>query len=58
VSKAFGENNKWKASVSGKNLLASKRSKYYESYEATPQIYELLNQGVQITGSISYLLPR
>ena len=53
VSKAFGENNKWKASVSGKNLLASKRSKYYESYEATPQIYELLNQGVQITGSIS-----
>ena len=55
VSKAFGEDNKWKASVSGKNLLASKRSKYYESFDATPQIYELFNQGVQITGSISYI---
>lgn len=55
VSKAFGEDNQWKASVSGKNLLASKRAKYYESYDATPQIYELFNQGVQITGSISYI---
>lgn len=55
VSQAFGENRQWKASISGKNLLASKRAKYYESFEATPQIYELFNQGVQITGSISYI---
>ena len=55
VSKAFGENNKWKASLSGKNLLLSKRVKHYESYESAPQIYEYFNQGMTITGSISYL---
>ncbi|MCH2231568.1 MAG: carboxypeptidase-like regulatory domain-containing protein [Crocinitomicaceae bacterium] len=55
VSKAFGEERQWKASISAKNLLLSKRSKVYESFDATPQIYELFNQGVQVTGSISYL---
>ena len=55
VSKAFGENNKWKASLSGKNLLLSKRVKHYESYESVPQIYEYFNQGMTVTGSISYL---
>lgn len=55
VSKTLGIEKKWKVGVSGKNLLASKRSKMYESYNSTPQIYELYNQGIQVSGSIAYL---
>ena len=56
VSKSVGASKNWKASISAKNILLSSRAKYYESYESAPQIYEYFNQGMTITGSISYLI--
>ena len=56
VSKSVGASKNWKASISVKNILLRSRAKYYESYESAPQIYEYFNQGMTITGSISYLI--
>ena len=55
VSKLFGKNNRWKASLSGRNLLASSRLKLYESYQSLSQIYESFNPGIQISGSVTYV---
>jgi len=54
ISKTVGADRRWMASISAKNLLKSKRAKYYESYNADSQLYELFNEGMVITGSISY----
>tara|TARA_B110000285_G_scaffold62653_1_gene72099 strand:+ start:224 stop:685 length:462 start_codon:yes stop_codon:yes gene_type:complete len=56
ISKTLGASENWKASISAKNILLGKRVKHYESYESAPQIYEYFNQGMTITGSISYLI--
>lgn len=56
VSQKFGKDQRWQASLTGKNLLMNARRRFYQSYEATPQIYDYYYQGMTITGSISYLL--
>lgn len=56
ISKELGINKNWKAGISAKNLLQSKREKYYESFNSDSQIYESFNQGMTITGSISYTI--
>lgn len=56
VSKTFGIDNEWQASLTGKNLLLSTRRKLYESYNATSQIYSYFNPGMTISASISYNL--
>jgi outer membrane receptor protein involved in Fe transport len=56
VSKNFGKNSQWKGSLSAQNLLNNARRRYYESYEAEPQLYDYFNQGRQFSVSISYTL--
>ena len=54
LSKRLGQN--WKASFSAQNILNNKKSKYYEAYKATPQIYEYFNNGRTFSASLSYSL--
>ena len=56
ASKAFGKEQRWKASLTAKNILMSARQRYYESYGTDSQIYDYFYQGMNITGSVSYLL--
>lgn len=56
VSKKFGTDQRWTASLTGKNLLMNARRRFYESYNAEAQIYDYYYQGMTITGSISFLL--
>jgi len=56
VSKSFGESNQWKASFAAQNILNNARRRFYESYEAAPQVYDYLMQGRSFTASISYTL--
>ena len=46
----------WNASLRGSNLLMSVRQKFYESYNADSQLYDYFNQGMSISGSISYTI--
>lgn len=54
VSKLFGENQNWKGSLTGRNLLMSVRQKHYESFNAESQIYDYYNLGMSVSASISY----
>ncbi|MDP5120731.1 MAG: TonB-dependent receptor [Spirosomaceae bacterium] len=54
VSKAFGESKRAKVSVSAQNILNSVRQKQYQSFEAAPQVFELLRPGRQYGVSFSY----
>lgn len=56
ASKKFGKENKWKASATIQNLLNNKRIRYYESFEANPQIYDYFREGRTFSLSISYTL--
>ena len=56
VSKNFGSTSQWKASFSAQNLLNNARRRFYESYNAEPQVYDRLQQGRQFSLSISYTL--
>lgn len=56
ASKTLGADEAWKVSLTGKNLLMNARRKFYESYNATPQIYSYLRPGMTITASVSYNL--
>jgi TonB-dependent receptor len=56
VSKTLGAERNWNASLRGSNLLMSVRQKFYESYNADSQLYDYFNQGMSISGSISYTI--
>ncbi len=56
ASKKFGKSNQWKASFTAQNLLNNKRIRYYEAYEAIPQIYDYFRDGRTFAASISYTL--
>jgi TonB-dependent receptor len=62
VSKGFGKMHegesapRWSASLTGRNLLNQARRRYYESYNATPQIFDYLNRGMSISAAISYTI--
>jgi hypothetical protein len=56
VSKYFGEDDQWKASISGRNLLNQKRQRIYESYKSDSQIYDSFYRGMSFSASITYNL--
>lgn len=56
VSKKLGKNNQWKASFTAQNILNNKRIRYYESYQAIPQIYDYFRDGRTFNASVSYTL--
>ncbi len=62
VSKSFGKvypgesGSRWEASLRGQNLLNFARRKFYEAYNAEAQIFEYLNPGITISGSITYTI--
>lgn len=56
ISKKFGKNDQWKGSLTAQNLLNFARRRYYESYNAEPQVYDYFIQGRTISAQISYTL--
>lgn len=54
ASQKFGANKKWKASLSIDNLIGDDRLWQFESYNATPQIYEKRDLGRSFSFGISY----
>ena len=56
VSKTIGKEKRWNASLTASNILMSVRQKHYESYNSDSQVYDYFNQGMTISGSISYTL--
>lgn len=58
VSKTFGEDNRWKGSLSAQNLLMNARRRSYESFGDTGEIddrlYDYFYQGMTISGSIAF----
>ena len=56
VSKTIGKERRWNASITAKNLLMNVSRKFYESYNAESQVYDYFNQGMTISGAISYTL--
>lgn len=62
VSKGFGKRNsdglepKWNASITAQNLLNNARRRYYESYQATPQVFDILHRGITISAAVSYTI--
>jgi TonB-dependent receptor len=47
---------RWKASIKGTNLLMNKRQRFYEAFEADPQIFDIFDQGMTFTMSIAYTI--
>lgn len=56
ISKKFGKDNQWKTSLTAQNLLNFARRRFYEGYNAEPQIYDYFIQGRTISAQISYTL--
>ncbi len=56
ISQSFGADKQWQASLTGSNLLMSARRKFYESYNADPQIYSYMNEGMTINAAVSLTL--
>jgi hypothetical protein len=56
VSKRFGSQREWQASVTGRNLLLAKRQLLYESYGAESEVYSAWSPGMNISFSVSYNL--
>lgn len=62
VSKSFGEKRpnesapRWNASLTATNLLNQARRRWYESYNADPQVFDYLNRGVTISAAVSYTI--
>ena len=62
VSKGFGKIHKgedaprWQASFRAQNLLNNARRRFYEAYEAEPQVYDYLNQGMTFSASVTYTI--
>lgn len=57
VSKTFGADKQWQGSITGRNLLMSRRVRRYESYGAQLEyIYSAWSPGYSISASVSYNL--
>lgn len=56
VSKKFGKENRGTVSFSGQNLLNATLRKYYEGFNAQPEIFQLFRPGVQFGMSVGYAL--
>lgn len=62
VSKGFGKVRegesapRWKASITGRNLLNQARRRYYESFNAESQVFDYLHQGTTVSAAITYTI--
>jgi TonB-dependent receptor len=56
ISQKFGKQDRWKTSLSAQNILGDLKEKLYESYNATPQVFERYNPGRSFSVGISYLM--
>ncbi|PHR23209.1 MAG: hypothetical protein COA38_17180 [Fluviicola sp.] len=62
VSKGFGEIHKgeaaprWKASITGTNLLNQARRRWYESFNTEAQVFDYLHKGITISAAVSYTI--
>ncbi|MCB0536720.1 MAG: TonB-dependent receptor [Bacteroidetes bacterium] len=56
ASQLFGKEKRWKCSVSIDNIIGDDRLWQYESFEATPQIYEQRKPGRLFSVGFSYTL--
>ncbi|MCR9172630.1 MAG: carboxypeptidase-like regulatory domain-containing protein [bacterium] len=56
VSKRFGSEREWQASLTGRNLLLAKRQLLYESFNTQPEVYSAWSPGVNVSFSVSYNL--
>ncbi len=59
ISKKFGKNMQWKGSLTVQNILDSEtnaKRRFYEAYNAEPQVYDYLRQGRTFSFSIGYTL--
>ncbi|MDX1445691.1 TonB-dependent receptor [Lishizhenia sp.] len=54
ISKKFGEEQNWKASISAQNLLNQKRQRVYQSYMSDSQIYDSFYRGMSFSGSVTF----
>lgn len=56
ASKRFGSQDQWQASLTGRNLLMSRRVRQYESFGAEPQVYSAWSPGFNVTAAVTYNL--
>ncbi|MCB9196040.1 MAG: carboxypeptidase-like regulatory domain-containing protein [Flavobacteriales bacterium] len=56
ISKAFGPSKQWKASLTAQNILNFARRRYYEAYNAEPQIYDYFMEGRTFSLQLNYIL--
>jgi hypothetical protein len=56
VAKRLGKENKWKISVSAKNMLNQKRFSVYRSFQAEDQIWRSIRPGVGFSFGASYTM--
>lgn len=56
ISQRFGKEDRWKASLSVQNIVGDLREKLFESFEATPQVFERFDPGRAFSIGFSYLV--
>jgi TonB-dependent receptor len=56
IGKDLGAKKIWNVSLAAQNLLMSKKVRNYTSYQAENQVYDSFNQGMTISGTITYQL--
>ncbi len=56
VSKTFGVNNNWRASINAQNLLNQNRQQVYQAFGATDRIYASYNPGMSFSVGIGYTI--
>jgi outer membrane receptor protein involved in Fe transport len=56
LAKRLGKEQKWKVSVSAKNILNQKRLSVYKSYNAEDQVYRLIKPGVGFSLGVGYTM--
>lgn len=56
LGKRLGKNDKWKVSVSAKNILNQKRLSVYRSFQAEDQVWRLIRPGVGFSIGASYTM--
>lgn len=56
ISQRLGKKKQWKTSLTARNILNDRREKLFESFEATPQVFESFSPGIGFSLGISYLM--
>ncbi len=56
VGKAFGKENRWRASLSGRNILNQDRLSLYREFGDVSEVYQLRTPGMSLSAGVSYSL--